>query len=210
MNPEIKIYHILHVDRLASVVSDGALWSDAAMRSRGQVGTGIGIAEIKERRLRKHLSSHPDLAVGDCVPFYFCPRSVMLFLLHRGNHPVLSYHGGQEPIVHLEADFWNVVRWANSNGLRFAMTKQNAGSFYFDDFSDVSKIQELDWSAIHSRDWRQCKEGKQAEFLIESRFEWKLFERIGVQNETTMDAVLHAIHSADHKPSVEIIPEWYY
>ena len=26
-----KIYHIVHVDRLASIMADGALWSDAAM-----------------------------------------------------------------------------------------------------------------------------------------------------------------------------------
>ena len=210
MNSEIKIYHILHVDRLESVVFDGALWCDAAMRSRGQAGTGIGISEIKERRLEKRLSSHPDLVVGDCVPFYFCPRSVMLFMFYKNNHPSLTYHGGQEPIVHLEADFWNVVRWANSKGLRFAITKSNAGSFYFDDFSDVSRIQELDWPAIHSRDWRECKEGKQSEFLIENRFEWKLFERIGVQNEITKKEALQAIHAADYKPTVEIIPEWYY
>ena len=30
-----KIYHILHVDRLASIVADGCLWSDAEVVLRG-------------------------------------------------------------------------------------------------------------------------------------------------------------------------------
>ena len=32
---EPKIYHIVHVDRLASIISDGYLWSDAEARKRG-------------------------------------------------------------------------------------------------------------------------------------------------------------------------------
>ena len=75
-----KIYHILHIDRLASIVADGYLWSDAEARRRGVTGTTIGMDHIKERRLnRLVLPSHPHLHVGSCVAFYFCPRSVMLY-----------------------------------------------------------------------------------------------------------------------------------
>jgi ssDNA thymidine ADP-ribosyltransferase, DarT len=28
--------------------------------------------------------------VGEYVPFYFCPRSITLFLLHKGNHVDLT------------------------------------------------------------------------------------------------------------------------
>lgn len=72
--------------------------------------------EIKRRRRTMPLDSRPGLHVGECVPFYFCPRSVMLYMLHKGNHPQLAYQGGQGPIVHLEADLRNVVAWAESAG----------------------------------------------------------------------------------------------
>ena len=107
---EPKIFHIVHVDRLASIISDGYLWSDAETRRRGVGGTGIGMDRIKKRRLEElTLSSHPDLFVGDCVPLYFCPRSVMLYLIFRGSDPDLAYRGGQGPIVHLEADLRQTV-----------------------------------------------------------------------------------------------------
>ena len=48
---EPKIYHIVHVDRLASIVSDGFLWCDAEAQRRASPGTIIGMAEIKQRRL---------------------------------------------------------------------------------------------------------------------------------------------------------------
>ena len=109
---EPKIYHIVHADRLASIVSHRYLWSDAEARRRGVGGTTIGMNNIKERRLGLPLRSHKGLRVGDCVPFYFCPRSVMLFVIHKGNNPELGRQGGQGSIVHLEADLRRTVAWA--------------------------------------------------------------------------------------------------
>ena len=69
-----RIYHIVHADRLASIISDGFLWSDVEAQRRASPGTIIGMAEIKQRHLTMPLSSHPGLCVGDCVSFHFCPR----------------------------------------------------------------------------------------------------------------------------------------
>lgn len=105
-----KIYHIVHIDRLPSIIADGCLWCDAEIVRRSPSGTTIGMTAIKRRRLYElTLTSHPHLHVGDCVPFYFCPRSVMLYLIHQGNHPELDYRGGQGPIVHLEANLQEAV-----------------------------------------------------------------------------------------------------
>lgn len=90
-----KIYHICHVDRLASIVASGGLLSDARVQQQATPGTVIGMNNIKQRRLNElTLTSHPDLYVGQCVPFYFCPRSVMLYLIHMRNAE-LAYRDGQ-------------------------------------------------------------------------------------------------------------------
>ena len=74
-----KIYHIVHVDRLASILASNGLLCDARIIAQGAAGTTIGMNSIKQRRLTElTLSSYPDLYVGQCVPFYFCPRSIML------------------------------------------------------------------------------------------------------------------------------------
>jgi|GEM_PF-3518493 len=68
--PQPKIYHIAHADRLPSIVADGFLWCDAEVVRRAPLGTTIGMNSIKSRRLNElRLNSHPDLHVGDCVPF---------------------------------------------------------------------------------------------------------------------------------------------
>lgn len=207
-----KIYHIVHVDRLRPIIAEGKLNCDAAMAQRRQVGTTIGMGRIKERRQALQLSSHPGLTVGSCVPFYFCPRSVMLYMLHRGNDPSLEYTGGQEPIVHLEFDVQAVADWADANGKRWAFTLSNAGAFYFEDRSRLECLNEINWIAVHAIRWAapEMKEGKQAEFLVERWVPWALVERIGVLSRTTMQAAADALVVAPHRPGVEIKPDWYY
>lgn len=209
--PQPKLYHIVHVDRLQSIVVEGRLWCDAEVVRRNPAGTTIGMTGIKQRRLTElTLSSHPALHVGDCVPFYFCPRSVMLYLIYQGNHPELTYRGGQGPIIHLETDLQATVAWASGAGQRWAFTLSNAGSYFFEDRSDLGDLGEIDWNAVQARDWRTCKDGKQAEFLVEQYFPWELVDRIGVYSEQQYRTVANALPVNGHRPTVEIVRDWYY
>jgi len=154
----------------------------------------------------------PGTKVGEYVPFYFCPRSVMLYLLYQGNHPELAYRGGQRPIVHLEADLFDAVRWAEENDKRWAFTNGNAGTRYTPFFDDLDELDILNWEAIAATNWRDpiVKERKQAEFLVEQYFPWELVERIGVIDTETERHVSSILTNASHKPAVVVAPNWYY
>ncbi len=206
-----KIYHIAHVDRLPSIIADGYLWCDAKMARRNDdTGTTVGMSSIKQRRLNRPLTSHPGLHIGDCVPFYFCPRSVMLYVIHQANHPELGYCDGQESIIHLEADLRETVAWAEDHEQRWAFTLSNAGAFYFEDRCDLEQLEEVDWDAVQATNWSQCKEGKQAEFLIEQQFPWELASHIGVRSQQLCQQVEAALGAAKHLPPVKIEYTWYY
>jgi hypothetical protein len=208
-----KIYHILHIDRLPSVISDGHLFSDAIINQRPTTGTVIGISRIKERRLKEcTLNSYPDLHVGDCVPFYFCPRSIMLYKIFRGNDPELSYKDGQRAIVHLELDLKSATGWGDRVKKRWAITKSNASSAYFEDFNSLTRLDDLNWQAIHASYWQpsEIREPKQAEFLIEEKIPWELVDRIGVHNADTQAKVKDCLTKTGHRPPIEIKLNWYY
>ena len=212
-----KIYHIVPIDRLPSIVEYGCLWSDREVTRRGITGTTIGMNSIKERRLNElTLNSHPGLYVGDCVPFYFCPRSVMLYFIHKGNRPELTYRGGQGPIVHLEADLRQAVAWANERERRWAFTSSNAGSYRFDDYKDLAHLDKINWDAVRTNWWSGSgiedivKESKQAEFLFERSFPWELVSRIGVRSQHIRNQVKSAIEGSTHRPRVKIRQRWYY
>ena len=206
------IYHITHMDNLPGIISAKGLWSDAAILEKGGNQANIGMNAIKERRLGLPVVCHPGDHVGEYVPFYFCPRSIMLFLINRANHPDLGYRGGQDPIVHLEADLQKVIKWADAQSQRWAFTLSNAGAAYTEFRHDLSQLDEVDWEAVVASDFRspQIKEGKQAEFLVREFFPWHLIRRIGVINESSKAQVLEILSRAVHRPTIEIRREWYF
>jgi hypothetical protein len=207
-----RIYHITHVDNLPAIIAEGGLVSDAAMINRGGPAASIGMSEIKERRLALPVDCHEGDRVGDYVPFYFCPRSIMLFLIHKANHPGLTYRGGQAPIVHLEADLGAVVEWANKNRRRWAFSLSNAGSYYAQFRSDLADLEDVDWAAVSSTNFgaADVKEGKQAEFLLHGSFPWELVSRIGVCSRTTAQKAHNALGTESHRPPIEIMHGWYF
>ncbi len=78
-----KIYHITHWRNMPQILADGGLWSDAERIARGLECQIVGMSDIKRRRLEElKVDCHPGTKVGQYVPFYFCPRSIMLYILH--------------------------------------------------------------------------------------------------------------------------------
>ncbi len=206
-----KIYHIVHVDNLGSIVADGCLWPDSKMIKRQGVAI-IGMSGIKQRRLALPVSCHTGLNVGDCVPFYFCPRSIMLFKIHKANDPNLAYKGGQQPVVHLEADLHAVVKWMQANRQRWAFSLSNAAAHYTQFRAQLDQLGEIGWDAMSAKYWTapDVREAKQAEFLVEQSFPWQLVERIGIHGSGIASRVARAMTGTTHRPKVEVQPSWYY
>lgn len=208
-----KIYHITHVDNLASIVDAGCIESDGRRLGQGSGQTSIGMPEIKRRRLHDiAVSCHKGTTVGEYVPFYFCPRSIMLYILYMGNHPDLTYRGGQGSVLHLQVDMEAAIKWADQHGVRWAFSDRNAGSYYTAFYNDRYQLGEIDWDAVNKTDFRDSlvKEGKQAEFLIHDTCPWHLVEKIGVLNEKIRNQVNGILQSVQHKPVVTIERPWYY
>ncbi|MBU1052857.1 MAG: DUF4433 domain-containing protein [Proteobacteria bacterium] len=208
-----KIYHITHVDNLASIAAAGFIEADGRRIGMGGDQTSIGMTDIKRRRLFEiEAHCHPHTRVGEYVPFYFCPRSIMLFIIYKNNHPDMSYRGGQEPILHLQMDMLSSIRWANENNVRWAFTDRNAGGYLADFFNDLTDLEKIDWNAVMATDFRdmQIQEGKQAEFLIHDVCPWHLVEKVGVLNEKVLNQVNAILKNARHKPVVDIEKTWYF
>lgn len=117
------IYHITHVDNLSGIVREGGLWCDSQRVARKLGSTNIGHAHIKGRRLTRQVDTTAGGMLGDYVPFNFCPRSVMLFAVHKGHK---DYTGGQENVVHLISSVRRAValqrQWAFTDAMQSSRT----------------------------------------------------------------------------------------
>ena len=138
----------------------------------------------------------------------------MLYLIHKRNHPDLTYQGGQEPIVHLEADLHHSVDWARRNNRRWAFTTSNAGSYSFEDYGDLQELHRIDWDAVRTHYWQgPAQHWKQAEFLMEKCFPWPLIECVAVHSIGYYNAVqriMSTLPQNTYRPAIEIHSDWYY
>jgi hypothetical protein len=136
----------------------------------------------------------------------------MLYVLHCGNHPELSYKGGQGPIVHLEVDLYDAAAWADAAGHPWAFSLSNAGAVYTSFCNRLDELDKVNWAAVVATDFRspEVKEGKQAEFLVHGFLPWTLVTRVGVRSMAIRNQAMAALTNATHQPHVEIVPAWYY
>ena len=206
MSPLIKsfpVYHITPLENLPGILAAGGLKSDAAMIATGH--TVIGYTHIKERRLKEiQVPCCGNRYVGEFVPFYFCPRSPMLFTINKGNTGLPA--GCQSRIIHLETTVGVVV----DSGRAWAVADGNAGARHASFSAEEASIKALDWNAIRATDWRGKQHQKQAELLVADSFEWKDFVRIGCYDPEVAAEVRTLIQGQSHQPVVESKPAWYY
>lgn len=210
--PQRSIFHITHVDNLASIIGDSALCSDGERIRLNKQNTNIGMTDNKKRRLRIPVPPHVGTMLGQYVPFNFCARSVMLFVIHKGNHVALSYRGGQDPIVHLEADLDAAITMARSSGRRWAFSDINASDALATFFYEQDKLDQLDWAAINAHNFQdgRVRSCKQAEFLVFEAFPWSLVHTVGVHTAATKAKVEGVLQGVRHRPQVLIKKDWYF
>ena len=205
-----SIYHITHLQNLPAILASGELLSDSGIRARNLVPTSIAHGHIKERRARTIIDLPPGGVVSDYVPFYFCPRSPMLYAIHGGS--VQGYPGGQSKVLHLVADAEELAAQ-----LPCVHTDGNAATMPLQLFAGTTGFERLSWDVIRSWSWRDTAEDndrkrrKQAEFLVWRAVPWTAIRRIGVFDAPTAAEVLALLPlQTAPGPTVELQPDWYY
>ena len=204
------IYHITHSENLHGIVTGGALISQSLMKEQNVDYCDIAHGTIQDRRARIRVPCDPGGCLHDYVPFYFAPRSPMLFAIHRGN--VEGCTAGQSDIVYLVTNAQRV----KEAGLAIAFTDGHGTMAMSEFYNDLEDLDEIDWDVMAARYWADTEEDpdrkrrRQAEFLIYDRLPWILVDEIGTMNNSAFVAVQNIIKEADHKPPVNIRSNWYY
>ena len=207
-----SIFHITEAANVAAIAAHEWLVSDERIRAMtiGQ-SISIGFSHIKDRRMRLPVGCHKGTTVGQYVPFFYCPRSVMLYQIHVG-HGNLRYSAGERRIVHLEFSIHGVVSWATHHGVPWAVADGNASIISTRFTTGARSFDTLDAAAINATHWaeREVKQRKMAEFLVFGAVPWRLVARIGVADNDVKTEVATSLAHHQHVPTIDVRPEWYY
>lgn len=204
----IQIYHMTHIGNLESIIKASRLYSDAAASAYNP--RSIAYLDIKKKREQKTVLVPPNGVVADYVPFYFAPRSPMLYAIHKG---YVRSGLSQTEIVYLVTSVETIAR----AGKPFVFTDHHPISSFPRFSNDLNLLNQfVDWNVMRSERWHDTpqypnrKSRRQAEFLVHQAVEWSLIERIGVYDQGMLQRVQQILQSASHQPLASVQRDWYY
>lgn len=208
---EIRLYHMTHIDNLAGIIDEDGVWSDNDVAKHAPDRVRIGYSSLKEKRRRKPLGAiRPRAFIGDYVPFYFAPRSPMLYVINCGK--VDDYNQGQRPLVYLVSRIDKAIDSCED----WCFTDRHAVDTLAQVYDNLSELVKVDWDVMNARMWKNTnsdpdkRDRRQAEFLVRKKLPWKAIIGIAVFNREFKSRVEELLANCEHKPSVTIVRRWYF
>lgn len=206
----IRIYRITHIENLRQILEQGGIWCGNEMSRQNLPYVRIGNRDLTLKRSEREVTCCEGGNLNDYVPFYFCPRSVMLYLIHKRHES--TYGGGQEPVIHLISSVEEIQR----SSIPCLFTDKQAYGRYANQIDVLNRLSELDWDAIKSNDWGyqekvpDRRERKMAEFLAYRFVPWELIAGIGVYNKRYKDQAEQILATHMDRTKVQVMTAWYY
>ncbi|MDD4952343.1 MAG: DUF4433 domain-containing protein, partial [Desulfovibrionaceae bacterium] len=183
------IYHFTHRDNLASILDAGGIHCDSVMAGAGYAN--VGKQDIKARRAQRPVPVPPHGVVADYVPFYFAPRSPMLYAIYKRNVPGCSYE--QTEVVYLVAEAEEVFRACPS-----CFTDRNAVLRHAQFYADIAALPDaVDWPLMREKYWKNTSkdlermERRMAEFLVHRFMPWSQVKRLVVYDQKNLDYIIN-------------------
>lgn len=206
------MYHFTRVEHLTTIITDG-LHCDVVAQDQGLLLKEIGEPGIKQSRRGRTVPVPPGGVVADYAPFYFAPRSPMLYRIVHGG--VTSYADGDARIVYL----CTTLERLTELGLDLVLSDRNAAKRYaeFHRLSDGEPETDfIDWPLMEAKMWNNDAEHpdrmerRMAECLVPRMVPWTAIEFVGAKSQTVADEVTALLAGAAHRPRVGIRRGWYF
>ncbi|MBC8507197.1 MAG: DUF4433 domain-containing protein [Chloroflexi bacterium] len=203
------VYHITHTRNLPSIIANGGLLAWSHLNQQRVNYENIAYQHIQDRRANTQVPLPPGGNLHDYIPFYFAPRSPMLYTINRGNVEGVE---NQRSILHLVVHAQEV----ETKEIPFLFTDGHAVMAFSEYFNQLEKLNQIDWEIMKARYWNDTIEDndrsrrRQAEFLVHQFCPWELILEIGIISAQARDWVLKQVENQSHQPVVNIQRNWYY
>lgn len=202
------IYHFTHRDNLVSILQAGGLRCDSQMA--GQAHAKVGNPDIKGRRARRVVPLAPGGMVADYVPFYFAPRSPMLYAIYMRNVPNCEYD--QTEIVYLVTE-----TGALFDSCACCFTDRNAVLSHARFEDNPGMLPGLiDWPLMAAQYWNNTpedlerRERRMAEFLVHQFVPWALVRQVAVYDDVNLRYVQTVFDGQQATPAISVQRDWFF
>lgn len=208
------LLHFTHIDNLPQIMESGELVCDSRAQ-QGLMRAEVGDLVIKEARRRRTIPIHPGGRVGDYVPFYFAPRSPMMYRIACDHRDSIAgrYPDGDRPLVYLAATVGAVI----DSQLTWVATDGNAANATTEFSSDLDRLDEMiDWPLMTADRWNNVPDDpdrqrrRMAEFLVHRHVPLSVIHSVGTYSDLQADTVRTRLAGTSLVSRVLVRRNWYY
>jgi hypothetical protein len=201
-----RIYRMTHIENLPRLLEWGGDWSQKQATTRGLSKRPIHHTNIMDARERTVIDVPPGGVAADYVPFYFGPRSPMLYAIKNGK---VDGCKDQTEIIYLVSTAEAVA----GEDLPFVFTDGHAIISYVNHFNRLDDLPKLPWDAIRAQYWNNLVDGRckrQSEFLVRDFFPIALVDEIGVANPKRLARVQEILAQTGASMKAKVCNGWYF
>lgn len=212
INPQRKYcYRITHIGNLPLILQNGIVNKYHPKSSLDYVE--IGNPEIIDVRSTMPVRINGYGNIGEYVPFYFTPKSIMLFNIITGHrHPQVQKRNRSEILVLrcLIQELMKLPRWFFTDGQ--ANIKDGTVKHY----SDSTYLERIDWLCIQQGNFTKSDDDfdlprrYQAEFLVHREVPLKSIESLNVFNQDRADFVNKMLKENNVNLAVNVQPLYFF
>jgi hypothetical protein len=201
-------YRICHILNLPDLLQVGLCTKHHPLANQNFVP--IGNNEIINVRDTTRIKIAGYGLIGEYVPFYFTPRSIMLYNIVTGHRAPVVPTVPRNQIVIIRSRIEQLIE-----AHRYFFTDGQANDAATDHFSDLKDLDKIDWEIIHNSNF--SKDGDfdrprryQAEFLVHNHVPVSAIESIIVYDESTKDDVIRQVKQYGQNVAVKTIREYFF
>ena len=204
-------YRITHIDNLRLLIQNGIVNKNHPNASEYYIE--IGNREIIDVRSVLPVKISEYGMIGEYVPFYFTPKSIMLFNILTGYwHPLVPQRKRDEIIVIrcLIENLKQLPKWFFTDG------QANIRDGSVKHYNDLSYLYKIDWNIIQQSDFSKNTNDferprrYQAEFLVHHEVPFSNIESLNVYDQQTAIKVNTILNENNINLAVNIQPQYFF
>ena len=161
MADNILLYHLTHINNLPSIIKRKSLWSHSRIKTHEISYNDVANQDVQTRRERTKIPVGMCGSLHDYVPFYFAPRSPMLYVINR-------QHTSQQEMVYFMTNTTTIQQHCSD----FVFTDAHAIRRLTNFYTELKDLDKIDWTIMRAPVWADTdadpnrKARRQAEFLV--------------------------------------------
>lgn len=202
-------YRITHINNLSSLLQNGIV--NKYHSNAGNNYIEIGNSEIIDVRSTTPVKISNYGMIGDYVPFYFTPKSIMLYNIITGYwHPKVPKRNRNEISVIrcLIAELVKFPQWFFTDGQGNDMISNH--------YNNLVNLSQIDWQSIQKNDFSKSDgdydrpRRYQAEFLVHRQIPLTSIESLNVYNDQVEKDVTKILNQNNINLAVNIKPKYFF